>query len=673
MNDAKLQTLHEAVKAEDHVKGGAGGKAEPEGSLFFSLPRKFLDYTKAIPNVAAGMDSEKRELFGLTINSLEFIEGTKAGNGAKFKPDAMQVSAKDDSGRKIEFRVFGRVQPWRGLKVGQRILATAKLVSNNGWPKVEAAEVADGEIVGRIVPIYRGRAGIKAGKRIQEVIGSPAARKLAVERIMAEFEGLTEADVLRRARINVPSLDEFILSLHYPKTQSQAEEALAGARRLATLQVVCAGEALNQRPFIKSCAIPLQKDAIDELIAGLPFKLTQDQVYAIYDACGDMVEGRPMRRMLTGDVGTGKTIAYLLPAVAAHKAGAKVSMLMPNTLVADQVARECKEYFPDVHSALVRDKSKPKKEDLGKHTLFIGTTALNWLGLPKQDLVVIDEQAKFSRDQREALCHDGSHLLEVSATPIPRSMGLVMHGGMDMSFLRECPADKKITTKLLSPDDKKLVFREIQNFVNEGYQVAIIYPRTYVEEAKSELDGENEIELVDDGGEKSVEGAFAQWKRIMPDGDDVTMVHGKMKDKDKAEALQKDFRILIASTVVEVGVTKPKLACMLVVQPERLGVATLHQLRGRLVRHGGEGKFFMLPQTPLRPEQVERLQLLENHTDGFELAEQDMALRGFGDFCIEADTQSGASKSLFHELRLMPQDFMALQEEASKSARVKPG
>ncbi len=378
------------------------------------------------------------------------------------------------------------------------------------------------------------------------------------------------------------------------------------------------------------------REPLEAALERLPFSLTKDQRGAIEAILDDLQKDRPMRHLLTGDVGSGKTICYLAAVAALAHAGRRSVVILPNTVLAQQVFREFKTFFPDLsgraHLCLGGKKAAPR----GEPRVLIGTSALlHRKGLVRDvDLAVIDEQQRFSTAQRAGMRDDfdpkaifdvHTHRLEVSATPIPRTFALAMLGATRTSRLHTGHADKRIVTRIWVGEHRKELFSHLMERIRAGEQIAIIYP------LREEVAQETLRDAV---------GAAKQWEKLFPGK--VRLVHGAQKNEEKQQAIDDmkkgEAQILISTTVIEVGVTIPSLTTMAVIDAGRFGLSQLHQLRGRLVRHGGTGYFDLFVPNPT-PESLERLGILERSNDGFEIAHHDLCLRGQGS--LPGTEQSG--------------------------------
>ncbi len=362
---------------------------------------------------------------------------------------------------------------------------------------------------------------------------------------------------------------------------------------------------------------------VKPFIDSLPFRLTNDQLNAIKDIQKDFNSAIASKRVIMGDVACGKTIVILASVVMAYP---KRSLLMvPTSILAHQIYQEAKKFLPkSINTILITSDSK--KEDLGRYSFIVGTHALMYRDLPECDLVLIDEQHRFGVNQREFIKNivfkdrnKRAHFLQFSATPIPRTMAMINSSLVDYSFIKEIPFKKEIETKIIKKSDFKKLLEHIKKEVSLNHQVFIIYP--LVQESES-------IEY------QSIDEAKSYWIERF---ENVYVTHGKDKDK---ESILKEFRekgsILISTTVVEVGISLPKLSTVVIVGAERLGLATLHQIRGRVSRTGLKGYCFLYTNL----KNSKRLEEFSKTLNGFDIAELDLKFRQSGDI-LSGKSQSG--------------------------------
>ncbi|MEA3522545.1 MAG: ATP-dependent DNA helicase RecG [Campylobacterota bacterium] len=353
----------------------------------------------------------------------------------------------------------------------------------------------------------------------------------------------------------------------------------------------------------------------------LPFRLTDEQVSTIKAIQNDFSKDVSAKRMIVGDVGSGKTMVILASALMAQPH--KVILMAPTTILANQLFEEAQKFLPNIKSVLVTNTTK--KAPLDEFNFIIGTHALLYRKLPKAALVMIDEQHRFGTAQRnkldKMLREDDSHphVLQFSATPIPRTQAMIDSAHIDVSLITQTPFKKDITSKVIGKSDFPDLLQHIKDEIAQKHQVLLVYPLVEQSEAINY---------------QSIEEARGYWEKNF---DKVAVTHGK--DKDKEEVLL-NFRdegdILIATTVVEVGISLPRLSTVIIVGAERLGLSTLHQLRGRVSRNGLKGYCYLFTHQ----KSSERLEKFVTTTNGFDIAALDLKFRQSGDL-LRGNSQSG--------------------------------
>ena len=358
----------------------------------------------------------------------------------------------------------------------------------------------------------------------------------------------------------------------------------------------------------------------------LPFTLTDEQICTIEDIKKDFAKDVSAKRMIVGDVGSGKTMVILASAYMMKK---NRSILMaPTTILANQLFEEAQKYLPSLKTVLVTNKSK--KSDLSEYDFIIGTHALLYRDLPNAALVMVDEQHRFGTQQRNMLEKlvsetQGSeslkkpHFLQFSATPIPRTLAMIETAHIDVSLITSTPFKKDIDTHVIHKSDFSELRLHIEEEIAKNNQVLLVYP--LVEQS----------EMID---YQSIDEARGYWEKNFSD---VYVTHGKDKEKEKVLL---EFRekgtILIATTVVEVGISLPRLTTVVIVGAERLGLSTLHQLRGRVSRTGLKGYCYLYTNQ----DKSERLEEFVHTTSGFDIANLDLKFRKSGDL-LKGAKQSG--------------------------------
>jgi ATP-dependent DNA helicase RecG len=456
--------------------------------------------------------------------------------------------------------------------------------------------------VGAITPKY------KTTLR-NDVMGRFVSKYLTVENL--ESEGLNSKVITEVLKLHNPTDEVF----HNTELGEDALNALKYIE-LYTYMKMLAGK---RRYFEANIS---KKSSYEKWAKTLPFSLTQEQIRAIEDIKSDFAKEVASKRMIVGDVGSGKTMVILASAFMMHPS--RCILMAPTTILAKQLFEEAQKFLPSLKSILVTNKTK--KIDLSEFDFIIGTHALLYRELPPADLVMVDEQHRFGTQQRnmlEKLVSDGAkkpHFLQFSATPIPRTQAMIETANIDVSLITSTPFEKDITSKVIHKNDFADLLSHIRGEIEKENQVLLVYP--LVEKS----------EMID---YQSIEEARGYWEKNF---ENVYVTHGK--DKDKEQVLL-DFRekgaILIATTVVEVGISLPRLTTVVIVGAERLGLSTLHQLRGRVSRTGLKGYCYLYTNQ----KNSERLDKFVDIKSGFDIANLDLKFRKSGDL-LKGSTQSGS-------------------------------
>jgi len=429
-------------------------------------------------------------------------------------------------------------------------------------------------------------------------------------------EELTDVEIARRRL----ALDEFV-ALQI-QIQSRRKKFEASAKALP-----CGGDNRLMKPFLSR----------------LGFKLTEAQTKVLREIRADMNCQHPMRRLLQGDVGSGKTAVAACSALMAIESGFNVALMAPTEILAEQHFRNFSKWFEPLgikvelqtgsRKIVQSPKSKVQSLLIGTHALIESGFAIENLGL-----VIIDEQHKFGVAQREQLVRKGNypHLLVMTATPIPRTLGLTLYGDLDVSVIDELPVGRgKIKTFVRETEKLPKVLEFIREKLAAGRQAYVVYPRV-------EDSGAKEL--------KAVVTEFENLKKLLAPFR-VGLLHGRLKSAEK-ENVMADFRtnkiqVLLSTSLIEVGVDMPNATVMLVENAEAFGLAQLHQLRGRIGR-GAHESFCILISDVKNLEARQRLKILEETNDGFKIAEEDLKLRGPGE--LLGREQSGLAKFRFGNL-----------------------
>ena len=464
------------------------------------------------------------------------------------------------------------------------------------------------------------------------------------------------------------SLRELFLSLHQPSHTHEGELAAEVARMMAVTGVCNAAKAASMRyPNFKS-PINITMAQVHELIKNQPETLTGDQSVAIETLVTALKSPKPLNGLLSGDVGTGKTLVFLIPAVAVHLAGGQVALVSPTEILANQLAANLQRRFPMAKVERVFAGGKIRNQS----AILVGTSGLG--SVTKKfnytpNFLVVDEQHKLATKDRNSMVGPWTHHLEASATPIPRSLAATLFNGTQVFTLNDAPVARQIDSFVISETERASVVGWMRQAIEQNQRVAVIYPRVEKSCVVDPLDERNELDrdllqaarlagpLI-----SSVTDAAEVLDRRFPGR--VGMLHGKLPAATINQTLD-DFRsglkpIVVASTIMETGIDIPDIRLLVVKNADNFGAAQLHQLRGRLARNGGAARFVMMVNDidQLAPETLERLQMVSQTTNGYELAAADMNTRGFGD--LAGLTQSGQVSCAFRLLKLTVDDFCVI-------------
>ena len=542
-----------------------------------------------------------------------------------------------------KYRFFGKVS----MKSGKITLIS---------PVFDKEEKAQN--TGRIIPIYPLTFSLSQNtiRKIMEV---------AIKEVYGKLEETLPQYLLQEYKLQ--NINEAIKCIHFP---NQFEDFNKARKRLVfeeLLSVQLALLELKNRYLSEENGIKFSKDAkMSDVINTLPFNLTKAQLRVLEEIDNNMESEKPMKRLLQGDVGSGKTVVAMCAAYKAVKSGYQAAIMVPTAILATQHFENFKNMLEKLDircELLISGITKKKKQDIlerlanGEIDILIGTHAIleENVIFKKLGLVVTDEQHRFGVKQRTKIVEKGQNpdVLVMTATPIPRTLALILYGDLDISIIDELPPNrKKIETFAVNKRMTDRVNNFIREQVKQGRQAYVVCP--LVEENE-------EMDL------KSVEKLYETYKTETFPEYRVEYIHGKMKQKDKDSIMERfkkgEIDILISTTVIEVGVDVPNSNIMVIENAERFGLAQLHQLRGRVGR--GEYKSYCILKYEGKGEVVrKRMKVMCDTNDGFIISEKDLELRGSGDFfgTMQHGLPEFKIANLFEDIPILK----AVQEVATK-------
>ncbi|MCH6555625.1 MAG: ATP-dependent DNA helicase RecG [Chloroflexi bacterium] len=635
-------TMDSSVEVLKGVSRGYAGKlkklgVEKVGDLLWLFPFRYSDFSQVRP-IAKLVVGEEQTVLG---------DVWSAGAGMVGRRKASEAVIGDETGT-LRVVWWGQTHVARQLREGMKIALSGKVTAYRGQPQMESPEwePLEGESLHtrRLVPVYPGTEGLP-----QRLVRRLARE--AVDSLVDEMEETLPEDV--RSRLKLLPVRQAMRQMHIPESSQQAA---AARRRFALEELLHIELGVVRRRLAWQAAgaapkLTLPQPVRDGFVRSLPFDLTAAQRRAVDEVLRDIGESVPMSRLLEGDVGSGKTVVAVVALLAAVASGYQGAIMAPTEVLAEQHYRTfCSLFSGGDEEGLWRDVFSPEylKEPLritllrgslkaaekaaaqdsiaqGETDIAIGTQALvqSEVSFQRLGLVVVDEQHRFGVEQRGALRQKGvsPHTLVMTATPIPRTLALTVYGDLDITVLDEMPPGRPpVKTYRLRPDQRQQAYDFLRKQVGAGRQAYVICP------------------LVEESEAVAARAAVQEYERLCSDVFPdlrLGLLHGRMTPGEK-DAVMREFRdgglhMLVSTAVVEVGIDVRNATVMLVEGADRFGLAQLHQFRGRVRRSSEQAYCLLLSENPSEEAQ-ERLRILETTHDGFKLAEEDLRIRGPGEY-----------------------------------------
>ena len=631
--------------------------------LMYYFPRRYVDYSTLKPI--------NRLEFGDELTIIATVQSSLTTPIRRRNQARVEVVVSDGTGflRLVFFRSLKYIQSFENhFRRGTQLVISGKVTMYLGRKQMNdpAFESLDQSHLNtnRIIPVYPLTAGLTQ-KDVRSAVNS-----------VIRFHITKIEDYLTPAIKQSAGLVDLPVALHQVHYPDNFDLLRAARDRLAFDEIffLQLGVQQQKQNWQQNTAevYAITDDQIARLLEPLPFSLTNAQQKVISEIRADLSSGHPMNRLIQGDVGSGKTIVAAIASVAVNINHGQTAFMAPTSILAEQHYRSLLSLLcnPEVNPSLLAegeirlltgDSSTQERDEInsgcldGSIKILIGTHALieDPVRFKNLQLAIIDEQHRFGITQRSALRKKGEnpHLLVMSATPIPRSLALTLFGDLDISIIDEMPTGRKpVNTQIIHPFARESAYSLIHKEIQSGHQAFIIYPL---------------IEKGDDEDQKAAVEEHAHLQKEVFPKYKLGLLHGKMPAEQKDRVMQ-DFRnrqydILVSTTVIEVGVDVPNATVMLIESANRFGLAQLHQLRGRVGRGGDSAYCLLVPENEDALEN-ERLTVMADTTDGFILAEKDLEQRGPGDFI-------GYRQSGYADLRMASLSDIRLIEKARHFAQ----
>jgi len=582
------------------------------GALLRFYPRKYFDWTDITP-ISQTDFWENYCIKGKIISPVK-------EHYIRSKMVIYRFNVSDGSGE-MEVTLFNQKFLAQKLRVGREYLFYGRVEGDYFMRKMSSPTVMEGEFKG-IEPIYQASKDMSS-KNIQRLVRTALSSIELPETLNKEI----------RERNGLCDINFAIENIHFPLTKENLEKA---KKRLVfeELFLLQTGLTFLKKHSRGKTGCVIRQNFTNEFEEKIPFSLTNAQKRVINEAVCDMSSGRPMNRLVQGDVGSGKTAVAAALMFVSAKNGFQSALMAPTEILAEQHFATLNSIMENtgikcglLTGSLTKKQKNELKNELkeGKIDLVVGTHALltDDVEFWNLGLVITDEQHRFGVAQRGKLSSKGKnvHTLVMSATPIPRTLGLILYGDLDISIIDEYPKGRQeIDTYCVDTSYRKRIYNYIKKFLNEGRQGYIVCP--LVEENET-----IDITPATEYYEKLQSDVFKDYK--------LGLLHGKMKPKEKDEVMRRfasgEIQLLIATTVIEVGIDVPNSVIMVIENAERFGLSQLHQLRGRIGRGKHKSSCILISDNKSQ-DTKRRLNIIKNNRDGFKIADEDLALRGPGDF-----------------------------------------
>ncbi|AWA04463.1 MULTISPECIES: helicase-related protein [Aeromonas] len=506
-------------------------------------------------------------------------------------------------------------------------------------------------LIGRVVPVYPALKGRVTREGVFSLMASQIGpcTPPSLQWLRAKVADIPSGPMRAAIGCRTWNFEQLIRAVHWPTSVRQGEACIKILERLAAYVLAYRLKATEQLPPRQ--VPPLPNGGFEGIPSRVPFPLTGEQILVSSQILAACQQTTPSQSLLLGDVGTGKSYCISLMAAAVVRGGGRVAVMLPSRILVNQMHALFMSLMPELGPAVLDDEREGEVEN-DKTRLWVGTTGLLFQSWQQPwDLLVVDEQQKFSVEQRERM--SAHHIVESTATPICRTMALARWGSSIKIFrLTQAPVERQIDTQVFTAEHRRQMMERVMRTIAGGGQVMVVCPRKEEDPAKGKKSPKSTEETEQASVErvvKSFESIQARMSASLGFTPQIVYATGGREAEENEAALEamksREAHILIATSIVETGISLYGLNHVIVYHADRLGAVQLHQLRGRLVRAGGHGYFDLYLPTPASPTTLKRMAILTSCTQGYDVAMADLRLRGCGDLG-KGTTQAGAGTSL---------------------------
>lgn len=636
-----------------------------ESEALLKMPLDYTDYRHHVNHIDWTMNDSVNNVVGYLDPNIEFSWRGKS-------PIVSGVIV-NSTNQTLRFSIWcshqSDIAHWLGENVNKWICVRAEIQFVGQRIYLNKLQQIHERFLGKLIPSYKVAKKHLTTFQIWMLDNYDALEVEVCRYIRLQLNRLSLSPKSLRELINAKgwTLENVIKELHLPTELDKALLAREIIENIMCLILISD----RRQPAINTPRYTIPTNW-KKYTAPLPYSLTDEQENAVDGVIEKINEGQA-KSIILGDVGTGKTVVASLIINAVVEAGGRVVIMVPNVILGAQIYKEIDACWPHLNIRFLLSESEGKRfneqgyrlaNDLkDTRSVVIGTTAiLHHHSSQVIDLLWVDEEQKMGVESKEStLITDGvTHLLSSSATCIPRTQAMMTFGMVSYFTLTKYHTPRNVVTTLFSQQQMSDVLKRTQSIIESGGKVLMVCTKCL----------DDDTDNASASHRVNAEQLYNSWSSVY--GDKVELSHGGLSKSDNENALNRikngDAQILIATTIIEVGITIPNLMYVVVLNPENLGIVTIHQIRGRVARSGGTGYCDLLPTRELKPETIERLTLLENHHDGFSLALADLKLRGMGDI-DKGENQSGATTGLMYDCKI---DIDKFEHLAKKLADFTP-